>query len=241
MGFETYCAICGAPCNNDGAYWVGKGKYAREALFKQLKLNKKAQQSFTMYASMQAQPELCELLKLPRDIIDKCLKPLGKKYNWLAKCLYFGGGKNIKVIPQDSWEGEFVDAEGEEYLANNNIAHRDCYTALKTKFGPFKWSVQKINFGPIAKYMTQDIMWDNWMDKIPYTIESPLHCVRNKERILGLKHLISPIIAQSRRANRPSPPESAKLFAGQKRKGGDGNLWVSVANAKGIYQWRKVK
>ena len=51
----------------------------------------------------------------------------------------------------------------------------------------------------------------------------------------------SPTKAQQKRAERPSPSEPAKEFAGQQRIGNSGNVYVSKANVNGIYSWRPVK
>lgn len=40
-------------------------------------------------------------------------------------------------------------------------------------------------------------------------------------------------------ANRPSPPCSAMDFKGKKKRGNDGNWWVSTGNSKDVYSWRK--
>lgn len=38
--------------------------------------------------------------------------------------------------------------------------------------------------------------------------------------------------------NRPSPPYHAQDYKGQKKTGNDGELYISIANKKGIYTWR---
>jgi hypothetical protein len=40
-------------------------------------------------------------------------------------------------------------------------------------------------------------------------------------------------------ASRPSPPCSAMDFKGKKKRGNDGNWWISTGNSKEIYSWRK--
>lgn len=40
-------------------------------------------------------------------------------------------------------------------------------------------------------------------------------------------------------ANRPSPPCSAMDFKEKKKRGNDGNWWVSTGNSKDVYSWKK--
>jgi hypothetical protein len=39
--------------------------------------------------------------------------------------------------------------------------------------------------------------------------------------------------------NRQSPPCSAMDFQGKKKRGNDGNWWISTPNSKNIYTWKK--
>ena len=38
---------------------------------------------------------------------------------------------------------------------------------------------------------------------------------------------------------RPSPPVSAMNYQGKRKKGNDGNWWVSTPNSKNVYSWKK--
>lgn len=40
-------------------------------------------------------------------------------------------------------------------------------------------------------------------------------------------------------ASRQSPPYSAMDFQGKKKRGNDGNWYISVPNSKNIYTWKK--
>lgn len=40
-------------------------------------------------------------------------------------------------------------------------------------------------------------------------------------------------------ANRQSPPFSAMDFQGKKKRGNDGNWYISTPNSKNIYKWKK--
>jgi len=42
-------------------------------------------------------------------------------------------------------------------------------------------------------------------------------------------------------STRPSPPFPANEYRDKKRKGNDGNMYISVANKTGVYSWQKVK
>lgn len=170
MGFETYCFICGAPCCDSVAYWVGKANYSRDALSNQI-----------------------SFLDLPSKLFNSYLKT--RKYKWIEKCIFFDKSKNIMVNAYDSSDGEFVDTTGMIHnIGNNNIAHRDCYSVLKSKIGPFGHGdimKKKMNYGIIGKYKTRKVNWGDLVKKISYVLESPLRNAQNRERILKLKHPIS--------------------------------------------------
>ena len=40
---------------------------------------------------------------------------------------------------------------------------------------------------------------------------------------------------------RPSPSESVKLYCGKRKKGNDGNMYISKRDKNGVCRWSKIK
>jgi len=91
----------------------------------------------------------------------------------------------------------------------------------------------------------QDIPWNDLVYNYPYALKNPLRNNQNKERILKYNFPMK-IDKDKDKSNkkvtkkiRPSPSVSAKDFQGKKKKGNDGNFWISTPNKNNIWRWVK--
>lgn len=185
-GHETYCRICGAPTNNIGIYTI------KDLKNKKL-VNSDLPDSWYVNVHKESDYPNLEIIKLEDN----------KKYWWLSDLvLLTPSGKNVKIIPVDTWERRYEDKNGKLYnifgrLDNEEdgyLLHKDCYKLIKSKIGNFNLynldESQKINnMDLIKKYMLQDVRWLSFfLNQEDYLLESPLKNKKNKSRILSLKH-----------------------------------------------------
>ena len=83
-----------------------------------------------------------------------------------------------------------------------------------------------------------------WLKTIKYAIRSSKNPLKlTKEEKIELKNMIKEISGKRIKpaGKRPSPSESAKLYCGKKKKGNDGNMYISKRDKNGVCRWYKIK
>lgn len=81
--------------------------------------------------------------------------------------------------------------------------------------------------------------WKLYTEKVKLSLKSLKKTVK-KETSKKLKKNTKKQIKKNR-SNRPSPSESATLYCGKKKKGNDGNMYLSKPNKNGVCRWIKIK
>jgi hypothetical protein len=83
-----------------------------------------------------------------------------------------------------------------------------------------------------------------WLKNIKYAIKSPTNPLKlSKEQKKELNNMIKDLSGKRIKPaeKRPSPSESATLYCGKRKKGNDGNMYISKRDKNGVCRWSKIK